>query len=219
MKTVDETIRAIREIAEQIGFIGQNWARLMDALNEAGVTSRRGQPWNHIQAVQQWCARNGVFARDELQPVSEMLAGPTQHDQAEQLELVAGEMHVAMQDVEDEVSQAIEEQGELPEPARGALQVPPLSPDEMAALREMLAAWKSRQVVPVSTPEQVPSYRPSFPGPRNNTGIRVNRRLLRAALEKAKNEDAALTGGGKLSPLIEHLLWGYLNYDPKFLKP
>jgi hypothetical protein len=218
MKTKDETVNAIRSVGEQLGFSGQNWARLMDALNNAGVTSRRGDPWNNIQALQQWCSRNKVFARDELQTASEMPAGPTQTDDAEQLELVAGEMQEAVGDIENEVSQAIEKQGELREPIGEEPEMPPLRPNEIVALREMLAAWEKRQALPVSTPDR-PTYRPAFPGERDNTGIRINRRLLKAALEKAKSEDAALTAGGKLSPLIEHLLWGYLEYDPNFLKP
>jgi hypothetical protein len=220
MKTPEETIDAIQAVARQIGFTGTNWPRLRIALIENGVTTRRGGSWNSVQALEQFCHRNGVvFAGEEAQTVSETPPRPARTDEAEQLELVADEMHVAMQDVEMEISQAISEQTALPEPVDTQLEVAPLSPSEIVLLREIIAAWQNEPGVPIPTAEPVPTYRPAFPGERDNTGIRVNRRLLKAALEKAKTEDAALTGGGKLSPLIEHLLWGYLGYDPRFLKP
>ena len=90
----------------------------------------------------------------------------------------------------------------------------PLTVEEIAALREIIS-WYRDLPAEESEPEP-PKYRPAFPGPRDNTGIRINRKLHRGALAKAKVEGADVTGGGKLSALIEFLFWKYLNFDPKY---
>jgi hypothetical protein len=103
---------------------------------------------------------------------------------------------------------------------------PQLSQPELSAVREMLAWWESREEPepeasgdPIETQATKPTYRPTFPGPRTNSGVRVNTRLLQEALKKARAEDATLTGEGKISPLFEYLLWQYLGFDDKYLKP
>ena len=110
-------------------------------------------------------------------------------------------------------------QREAPHP-----EAPQFDPETIATLREVAAWWKttSGAGVPVGGMERneataEPAYRPRFPGERKNTGIRINKLLLRDALKKAQTPGEAVKTGGGLSPLIERLLWQYLEFDPKYL--
>jgi hypothetical protein len=105
----------------------------------------------------------------------------------------------------------------------------PLDADTVEALREVATWWLERKAkgegmesekVTTTVAPQAPQYRPVFPGARVNSGVRLNERLMKAALEKAKTpEEAARTSEGKLSPLIELLLWQYLGFDEQYLNP
>lgn len=86
----------------------------------------------------------------------------------------------------------------------GQKDLSPLSSEEVASLREIMAWWKSRKMGLKEV-----ERRPIFRGETRNTGIKINRELLNRALQKAKKE--RLRTGGSLSGLVEWLLWKYLD--------
>lgn len=87
---------------------------------------------------------------------------------------------------------------------KGKKDLSPLSSEEVASLREIIAWWKSRKMG-LGEIER----RPIFKGEPRNTGIKINGELLNRALQKAKKE--RLRTGGSLSGLVEWLLWKYLD--------
>ncbi|MGO9119837.1 MAG: hypothetical protein ACLQPD_19775 [Desulfomonilaceae bacterium] len=97
-------------------------------------------------------------------------------------------------------------------------QIPQLDAETVAVLREIVSWWKARGAEAMTRKETTePAYRPNFPGTRRNTGIRINARLLQDALAKAQTPAESTKMGGGLSPLIERLLWEYMEFNPKYL--
>jgi len=96
--------------------------------------------------------------------------------------------------------------------------IPQLDNDTVATLLEMAEWWKEQKVAGVQGMTPEPTTRPYFSGEKVNTGIRINKRLLGDALTKARSEGEKIKTGGGLSPLIEHLFWRYLGFDPKYLR-
>lgn len=101
------------------------------------------------------------------------------------------------------------------------MSIPELDAETVAVLQEVATWWKSRQEQgePIEVTRADREERPlrtEFPGPKTNTGIRINKRLLEAVQKKMRRPEERPRSGGKLSYLIEMLLWGYLDHDPKF---
>lgn len=94
--------------------------------------------------------------------------------------------------------------------------------EELQVMRDVIQWWQQGGQKTMQRLTNVPledlKARPTFPGKKTNSGIRVNDRLFRAAVEKCKTAEAAPRTGGSLSSLIEVLLWGYLGNDPAFLR-
>jgi hypothetical protein len=97
-----------------------------------------------------------------------------------------------------------------------------LSGDELATLRRIIEWWSTGGEATVERLKGVNVEslvtKPSFPGKKVNSGIRVNEALFRAAVEKCKTSEEAPKTGGSLSGLLEVLLWSYLENDPLFLE-
>ncbi len=88
----------------------------------------------------------------------------------------------------------------------------PLDYETMEILRQVAEWWSTR-------PGQVgakPSGRLAFLGPKANSGIRVSRPLLDAALAKFLTDRPI--NSASLSGMIEFLLWHYLDFDDSLLK-
>ncbi len=92
---------------------------------------------------------------------------------------------------------------------------------ELATVRKIVAWWalggKTTMERLTSVPVADLRARPTFPGRKFNSGIRVNKRLLDAARAKCEAPNEAQRTGGSLSSLIEVLLWSYLGNDERFL--
>ena len=93
---------------------------------------------------------------------------------------------------------------------------PTLDVPDIVSLKELITWWRSQKAAPQL--HGSPEYRPDFPGSRANTGIRIHSQMLKDACAKAKAEIPSLTSQGRISPLIEYLLWQFLGFDPKYLQ-
>ncbi|MCA1962243.1 MAG: recombinase family protein [Desulfomonile sp.] len=72
-------------------------------------------------------------------------------------------------------------------------------------LTALVDSWRKSKGVAVPVQE----IRPVFKGERKNTGVHVNKEILKLAAAKAKSEKART--GGSLSMLVELLLWRYVG--------
>ncbi len=97
-----------------------------------------------------------------------------------------------------------------------------LTDEELQTMRDIIQWWTSNGETTMRRLETVRVEdllaRPTFPGPKKNSGIRVNTRLLEAAREKCESPEEARRSGGSISALIECLLWSYLDSDPRYLE-
>ncbi len=97
-----------------------------------------------------------------------------------------------------------------------------LTDEELQTMRDIIQWWNEGGQKTMQRLSSVPvedlKARPVFPGKKTNSGIRINDRLFRAAVAKAKTPEESPRTGGSLSSLIEILLWGYLGNDERFLK-
>jgi hypothetical protein len=204
LKIIEEFRRAIAEIGPQ--FTNK---QLAEKLNSWGVVNTKGTPFTP-ESVRNVCVRKQLLGDDAKSPP---VASATQRTLPEERAEV---------EKQDDATQCTTD---IPQPEMSLPEKPKLDPDTIAALKEVAEWWKRTRggEIPnrgVTGHEETrePAYRPSFPGKRRNTGIRINERLRKAALGKAQIPKEAIKTGGGLSPLIEYLLWGYLGFDPKFLQ-
>ncbi len=201
-KKTFEVVGKIRQVAEETG-LQRQWIALCTELNRRGIRSSRGSEWTP-QGLTNICNRHGLFkGNPEPRPAALATQNTTLAKQAEPKERVSAP------------------QPKLLEPESLQLDV-----DTIATLKEIAQWWKSggakiamRNVTWEEEPSE-PTYRAVFPGGKDakaNTGIRINKRLLNDALAKAQTPEEMIKTGGSLSPLIERLLWEYLEFDPKYL--
>jgi hypothetical protein len=206
-KKTSDIIQQIRKVAAETGLQGKHKA-LAEELNKRGIKTSRGVKWSP-QGLANICNRHGLFKGEkESAPVEPVTPDTAPEEQTEP------EEHVSTP------------QPKLLEPESLQLDV-----DTIATLKEIAQWWKSggaamvmRNVTWEPEPSE-PTYRAIFPGGKDakgknlkkNTGIRVNLRLLEDAVAKAETPQERIKTGGSLSPLIERLLWQYLEFDPKYL--
>src|SRR5271157_4874507 len=201
-KKTFEVVGKIRQIAEETG-LQRQWIALCTELNRRGIRSSRGSEWTP-QGLSNICNRHGLFkGKAESRPAALATQNTIPEEPAEPA------VHVSTP------------QPKLLQPESLQLDV-----DTIATLKEIVVWWKAEgskmamQNVTWESEPPKPTYRAVFPGGKDakaNTGIRINKRLLNDALAKAKSPEEMIKTGGSLSPLIERLLWEYLEFDPKYL--
>ncbi len=119
-----------------------------------------------------------------------------------------GEITQRLKDKEPELDEIVQRGSESQDSG-------PLDAADIVTIKEVIAWWRSRK--DGSTVHEAPRYRPTFPGRRDNRGIRINRRLMEDTLRKAREQFSDATSTGKLSPTIEFLCWQFLGFDQKYL--
>jgi len=209
-RKTSEVIESIRQVADQTGTWGK-WKQLCEELNKRGIKTSRGKEWGPT-SLRQICNAYRLFEDASAQ----------EPDEAKTQQYIDTTPVMPAETPEQEpIPQSTTG---APQAERSALEVAQLDADTVAALKEVVVWWKSkgaemamRNVTWENEPAS-PAYRPSFPGKRKNTGIRINEKLLKDALERAKTSTESVKTGGGISPLIEYLLWGYLGFDQRYLK-
>jgi len=201
-KRTSEVIQHIRKVAAETGLQGK-YKALAGELNKLGIKTSRGSEWTP-QGLSNICNRHDLFkGKAEPRPAALATQNTTFAKQAEP-----------------------EERVNTPQPKLLQPESLQLDVDTIATLKEIVVWWKAEgskmamQNVTWESEPPKPTYRAVFPGGKDakaNTGIRINKRLLNDALAKAKSPEEMIKTGGSLSPLIERLLWEYLEFDPKYL--
>jgi len=222
-----EVKEAILRVAEESGLQGK-YRPLSEELNRRGITSPRGSTWTG-QKLYNFSVRLGLFQEspaartDEKRGTAGAVVPPTTDatHTTDAPDIVPGRNTTgAPQDGTQGKATADATQVES---CTSTTPAPHLDPETIAVLKQVAEWWKakgSEMVMRNVTYEMEPSepaYRVSFPGQKRNTGLRVNSRLLDDALRKAQTSEEAIKTGGGLSPLIERLLWQYLEFDAKYL--
>jgi hypothetical protein len=80
-------------------------------------------------------------------------------------------------------------------------------------LQDMLEWWRTKKDESLV----IPPTRPVFKGERRNTGVHVNKEILKRVMQKLKTDKVRT--GGSLSLLTEYLYWEYLGRPRDVLEP
>jgi hypothetical protein len=84
--------------------------------------------------------------------------------------------------------------------------------DAMADLRDVLAWWREKKNTPLGEVQG----RLVFRGIAKNTGVNVNKEIVKRARDKIKTDKART--GGSMSKLVELLLWQYIGSPEDLLE-
>jgi hypothetical protein len=210
MPTKDELIESIRRVASEIGFTGENYTLLRDALNERGITTLNGKPWSSYQNVRLFCNRNKIdFATQDL----------TVQDTVTDSASCASEVHCNTEkDTSTDSTADIEPI--LVEPVtQEKTTVLQFDESTTGELMDMLQWWRENRdnIFQVKASPQI-EVKPRFKRDQTVTKtVRLSAELAKRA-EREALVQKALTGGS-LSGLVEVLLWRFLGSPDDLVIP
>jgi hypothetical protein len=192
-------IARMRELIAVYGRWAGSNQDIADALNVEGVVTSQGKPWT-AGNVSAWLTRHkGLVteSRPDTKP--------------------SGEVTESQKDT-NVPPEVIESQGDTStEPEVTESQEPTTAGDDaLAVLAELYRSGKITEVISwyeATKGEagmiQAIERRPMFKGERRNTGIKLSKSILDAAVAKCKTEPQRV--GGSFSQLVEYLLWRYIG--------
>lgn len=210
-QSANELADRIRAVAEEKDLAGR-WALLAHELNRRKIANMTGTAWTRT-TIGTFCRNHGITASaPQAQPTGSLP------------QRLATSTTAATQTGRAEASGSATTSAPQQTTGNDTTTATDLDVETISTLREVASWWQDRKAtgdpMEAASGPRGPEHRPVFVGARRNTGIRINSRLLEDALAKSQwPEEARKLGGGGLSPLIERLLWHYLDFGEKYLEP